>query len=130
MTAVEENLRAEVEHLRERLAGLTGSEDQLTIIRASLGLRPRLASVLALFLNTQRSLSVEAIYANVFEHDNGDGPIMKSVVVAVCQIRARLVQLGCPERCIPAAFGTGTYSLSPEARAWLTARLAPQEMAA
>jgi len=130
MSAVEEQLRAEVADLRKRLAGLVGTDDQITRLRTGLGLRPKHAAVLALMLNTSRALSVEAIYANVFEHDNGDGPITDCVKVAICEIRKHIVPLGAPERCIPAAFGSGTYSLTPEARAWLTARLQPMGIAA
>lgn len=130
MTAVEEQLRAEVEALREKLAVLVGGDDQFTQIRTSLGLRPKHAMLLALLFNTQRALTAEAIYANVFEHANGDGPILDCVKVAICQTRARMVALGAPERCIPAAFGTGSYTLTPEARAWLTERLQPMGIAA
>jgi len=125
-----EALRAEVEYLREQLSGLTGTEDQITRIRTATGVRPKHARILALLLNTDRLISAETIYAHVFEHDNGDGPILKSVPVAICEIRKHIVPLGAPERCIPAAFGTGGYSLSPEARAWLNARLQPQAVAA
>lgn len=130
MTAVEEQLRAEVECLRERLAGLTGDEDQVARIRVSLGLMPRHAAVLALLLNTQRALRMEAIYANVFEHANGDGPVMETVKVAMSTIRSKVRPLGAPERCIPSAFGTRSYSLTPEFRAWLLDRLQPVAVAA
>jgi DNA-binding response OmpR family regulator len=130
MTPQIEDLQEQVRYLRGRIEELTGTEDQITRLRSALGLRPKHAAVLALMLNTNRSLSVDAIYRNVFEYDNGDGPIIECVKVAICEIRKHIIPLGAPERCIPAAFGTGTYSLTPEARAWLTSRIEPMEIAA
>ena len=123
MTPQIEDLQEQVRYLRGRISELTGTDDQITSFRASLGLMPRHAAVLALLVNTQRALRDEAIYGAVFEHDNGDGPQLQSVKVAICTIRAKVRALGAPERTIPVAFGTGSYSLTPEFRVWLGERL-------
>lgn len=123
MTPQIEDLQEQVRYLRERLDDLSGSNDQITAIRTSLGLMPRHAAVLALLVNTQRALRDEAIYSAVFEHANGDGPTMGTVKVAISTIRSKVRALGAPERTIPVAFGTSSYSLTPEFRAWLGDRL-------
>lgn len=123
MTPQIEDLQEQVRYLRERLADLAGTEDQLTAVRASLGLSPRLAKVLLLLLNAARPVRTEAIYVNVFEHDNGDGPVLECVKVAMCRLRAEILKRSGPPKAITCAFGTGCYSLTPEARQWLGERL-------
>lgn len=130
MSVVEEQLRAEVATLQDMLAQLRGSIDQVHQYRTAFSLPPRHARLLALLVNTRRPLSVETIYANVFEHSNGDGPGLDSVKVAVSEIRSRLGARGAPDRSIPSAFGTASYSLTPEFRTWLAAHLQPMECAA
>ena len=124
MTPTYDDLQEQVRYLRGRIEDLTGTEDQVTRLRASLGLMPRHAAVLALLVNTNRGLRDEAIYNAVFEHANGDGPTMGTVKVAISTIRSKVRALGAPERTIPVAFGTSSYSLTPEFREWLSDRLA------
>lgn len=130
MSAVEEQLRAEVSALKEVLAQLQGGEDQASQYRTAFGLQPAHARLLAVLVNTRRPIHTDALYAMVFEQPNGDGPLPGSVKIGVSTIRHRVAGYGAPERTIPAAFGTACYSLTPEFRAWLTAYLQPVEIAA
>jgi hypothetical protein len=123
MTPNEESLRAEVEYLRERLDGLVGTVDQKTQLRHAFGLSPKQAGTLALLMGATRPVSTTAIYLNVFEHDNGDGPCLASVKVCLSQLRRRFADFKAPGG-ISNAYGTGCYTIAPELRAWIDERVA------
>lgn len=130
MTATIEDLQEQVVHLKGMLAELRGGIDQHTQLRHAFGLSPKQAQALALLLNTTRPLSLETVYANVYEHPNGGGPDFPIVKVAMSQLRLKMGDRGAPSGGIAAAYGTGCYSLTPELRAWIQQRLAPMQVAA
>lgn len=123
MTSIEEQLRAEVADLREKLAGLVGSTDLRTDLRHAFGLSPKQADVLAVLLNAKRPVSTENLYANVFEYDNGDGPNLAIVKVSMSQLRRKLERSGAPHG-ISSAYGTGCYAATAPLRAWVSERVA------
>lgn len=123
MIADVETLRAEVESLRGRLAGLIGAPDYQTRLRMEFGLTPKQAGILALFMGVTRPVTTETIYANVYEHENGDGPDFPIVKVGISQLRRKLASFQAPGG-ISNAYGTGSYQLSPDLRAWVAGRVA------
>lgn len=130
MTPTYDDLSEQVKALTDTLSQLQGGPDQHVRLRTEFQLSAQQARLVALLVNTHRPLSVETIYANVFEQPNGDGPVIASVKVAVCKIRARLAELGAPEPSIPCAYGTSRYYLTTEFRAWLSNRLADDQAVA
>jgi hypothetical protein len=122
MTATIESLRAEVEYLRERLNGVTGTVEAHDQLRHAFGISPKQARTLALLMRATRPVTTTAIYLNVFERDCGDGPDLASVKVCLSQLRRRLAAFNAPGR-ISNAYGTGAYTMSPELRAWVNDRV-------
>ena len=123
MTPQIEDLQEQVRYLRERLDDLVGTVDQKTKLRHAFGLSPKQAGTLALLMGATRPVSTTAIYLNVFEHDNGDGPDLASVKVCLSQLRRRFADFKAPGG-ISNAYGTGCYTLAPELRAWIDERVA------
>lgn len=123
-----ELLRAEVAHLKEQLAELTG-KDLVSAIRHRLGIRPKCAGVLAAITKRgSRLVPHGSIYSAVFEHDNGDGPTMEIIKVSVCYVRKALRDAGAPGQ-IHNVHGRG-YQADQELCDWVRALVQPQEMAA
>lgn len=130
MTPTYDALQEQVRELEGMLSQLRGDVTQQARLRMEFGLRPKHAAVLALLVNTARPISADAIYANVFEHPNGDGPVLATVKVSICQLRQRLANHSAPSPSIPSAYSTGCYYLTTEFRDWLAERLAPKAVAA
>lgn len=128
MTPSYEDLQERVHYLTGQLAELRGAPTQHMALRQAFGLTSRQAGVLALMLNAPRT-TCDAIYANVFERPNGDGPEWQIIRVVVSQLRRRLEAFKAPGK-IVTYYGSGTYEMSPDLRAWIKARLQPQEIAA
>lgn len=120
MMGVEE-LKEENAFLKQRIAELTGENDRITVQRA-FGLSPKQAGVLALLLRNKRVVTRQALYSEVFEHDNGDGPFTQIMAVVVSKVRVRLREFKAPGT-IQTVYGSG-YCLTDDLRAWLDARLA------
>ena len=128
MTPREEELEAHVAHLRDQLAELTGT-DLVSAIRRRLGIRPKCARVLATITKRgSRLVPHSAIYGAVFEHDNGDGPMIEIIKVSVCYIRKALREAGAPGQ-IHNVHGRG-YQADQELCDWVRALVQPQEIAA
>ncbi|WP_374387149.1 hypothetical protein [Brevundimonas sp.] len=123
-----EQLEIENEVLRQKLNQLTGGVE-LEILRGTLGLSGQMAGVLALLLKRPYPVNRDTIYQQVFERPDGSGPIIKTIAVQICKLRARLATAGAPGN-IVCAYGTESYALTPDLRAWLKAIVQPMEMAA
>lgn len=122
MTPSYEDLRAEVTDLRERLNGIIGTVDHRDQLRHAFGLSPKQADILAILLKAKRPVSTDNLYANVFEYVNGDGPSLAIVKVCLSQLRRRLAAFNAPGG-ISNAYGTGSYTMTPELRAWVSERV-------
>lgn len=122
-----EDLQEQVAHLNGLLAELRGAPPLHAALRQEFGLTPKQAGVLALMIGAPRT-SCDAIYANVFEHANGDGPCWQIIRVVVSQLRRRLEAFRAPGK-IVTHYGSGIYEMSPDLRAWLKARLAASDVA-
>jgi len=123
MTPTIEDLQEQVRDLRERLNGVTGTVEAHDQFRHAFGISPKQARTLALLMRATRPVTTTAIYLNVFERDCGDGPDLASVKVCLSQLRRRLQEFNAPGR-ISNAYGTGSYTMSPELRAWVAERVA------
>lgn len=113
-----EALRAENAWLRERLEMLTGGSLTHDVFRHDLGFTPQQASLLALLYNKIGRISHDAIYANVFQRDDGEGPYDNIIKVLICRIRAKLRAKDAPHG-INNKWGHG-YEMTPELRLWLS----------
>ncbi len=122
MTPTYEDLQEQVRDLRERLNGVTGTVETHDQLRHAFGISPKQARTLAVLMNATRPVTTTALYLNVFEHANGDGPDLASVKVCLSQLRRRLQEFNAPGR-ISNAYGTGSYTMSPELRAWVAERV-------
>lgn len=128
MTRVEQ-LEIENEALRQKLEQLTGGQIIKEYLRSTLNLSNQMGGMLALLLKRPYPVAKSTIYTQVFERPDGSGPDELIVNVQMCKLRDRLAQSGAPGG-ISCAYGTGSYALSPDLRAWLQALVQPMEMAA
>ena len=124
-----EDLEAENIELRERLKALTGDDDLWMRLRAEFGVTHRHAQVLALLKGATRALTVSTIYDQVFVRDNGDGPTIDSVKVAVSTVRSALRKRGAPDG-IVTIWGQTAYAMTSDLKAWIEARLSARAVAA
>ena len=122
MTPTYEEVCDQVAVLQSRLEQLTGTPELRDRVRQTFKLSPKQAAIITLLLKTRRPVTAEMVYANVFEHPNGDGPEQKIIAVTVCQLRSRLRALDAPGG-ISSSYGTGAYTITDDLRAWLNARL-------
>ncbi len=113
-----DHLRAENAWLKARLAEFQGDTDQRSLLRETLRLGPQQAQLLALLFNSKKPVTVQAIYDNVFEKPNGDGPLPNIIRVQMANLRARLKKAGAPGT-IHATYGAARYALEPALREWL-----------
>jgi DNA-binding response OmpR family regulator len=116
VSQVEEQLRAEIAWLKERIRDLTRAEDWQDI-RAVLNCRPQVAKVMALLWGrTGVWISSEAIYKEVFMKPTGEGPETNVVSVCIAHLRAALKAAGGPA--VESRYKTG-YRCTPELAAWI-----------
>lgn len=121
MIADVETLQAEVAWLRGQLDELRGGPDDLEKLRKLLGAAGQPLKVVSLLLRAKRVVSCEAIYAQVLEKPNGDGPNERAIAVIVCHARAALRKVGAPGD-IRNRRAVG-YEMTPDLRQWLNAKL-------
>lgn len=124
MTPSYEFLLEEVQILRKRLADLSGSSEAAKL-QTALGLTVKESKVVSALLNAPGALDKGVMYDLVFQHDNGDGPFIKIVDVAVCKVRKKA-----RDRCWPGSiitvWGTG-YRLDEPMREFLQGILSPAQ---
>lgn len=121
---MEDDLREEVAYLKARIADLSGEGDWANI-RSVLGLTPQGARVLALLCaRAGRVVRRSAIYAEVFERNDGDGPDERIMLAVICRLRTALSDLGAPDGLLT-SWGVG-YQATPDLAAWVYARARPQ----
>lgn len=118
MTMEMENLRAENAWLKSRLAEVQGDDDTRARLREALRLSPQQAQLLALLFGSKKPVTTQAIYDNVFEKANGDGPLPNIIRVQMSFLRKRIEKAGAPGT-IHATHGAARYALEPALREWL-----------
>ena len=123
-----EDLEAENAELKERLAALIGDWPAVEQYRLMLGVHPQAAKVCVALLKATGWVSTEALYREVFQHENGDGPDIKIVNVVVHNLRKALRKIGAAGQ-IASAWGYG-YTMTPDLRAWLRQAVQPYAVAA
>lgn len=99
------------------------------VLRTALRITPKQAQLL-LFIADRDLATKTAIYAGVFQHDDGDGPIDQIVNVTICHLRRRAREQGWPGR-IENIWGTG-YRMDADQKAFVhgIARPQPERLAA
>lgn len=89
MTPIQK-LEQEVEILRHKLREVTG-EDDVAAYRATFGLSPQQARVLAMLIaRAGKHVRTDALYVALFEAADGDGPHPKIISVILHHIRSKI----------------------------------------
>lgn len=120
MSARELKLEAEVAFLKDQVAELCGAT-QIIALREAFGLSDKQGRILALLFRSGRTVTLEAIYGQVFQYANGDGPDSQIVRAVISKLRQRLRAFKAPGS-ILSVYGTG-YRITPELESWISARL-------
>lgn len=124
------DLEMEVAELRERLKALTGDTDLWLRLRAEFGVAARHVPVLALLMKRAGApVRVSTLYDEVFLKPNGEGPVVESVKIAICEIRTALRKRGAPEGIVTIR-GLPGYAMTSDLKAWIEARMDARAVAA
>lgn len=124
------DLELENAELRERLKALTGDDDLWMRLRAEFGIKPRHVPVMCLLLKRAGApVRVTTLYDEAFLKPNGEGPVVDSVKIAICEIRTALRKRGAPEGIVTIR-GLPGYAMTSDLKTWIEARMDARAVAA
>lgn len=118
----EQELEDEIELLKQQLAALTGSSQELGVLMAiKHGMTHRLASMLFILVKRAPAVVSRQAFHTVIYGDRADGgPEPKIFDVHISRLRALLKRIGCPGK-IETIWNAG-WKASPALAAWVRSR--------